>query len=290
MDVEKELPLVTIGMPCYNNGATISAAIQSIIRQTYEKWELLIVDDGSTDRSCEIARQFLDPRIRVIEDGKNQGRSVRRNQAARMGTGMFYACMDSDDLSYPQRIEKQVAFLQEHQEIDLLGTAVLVFDKNGKANGRLDYKVEHEEICSKPWAGIRLAGATFMGRREWFITNAYREDLNRAEDQELLLRTYRNSRFYCLPELLYAYRVEGLQVKKIWNDRYILGKELIRHSLRYGAWGNAVYALIGQITKGMIDGFAIKSGLEYKILRHRAKPIAENECNKWGQLWRDCSG
>src|SRR4051812_47547353 len=113
------MPLVSIAMPVRDSQRTLPVALRSIVSQTYPNWELLLFDDGSTDRTLEIARSFADDRIKIVSDGRGRGMTVRLNQAARVASGKYYARMDGDDAAYPQRLERQVAYLESHPEVDL---------------------------------------------------------------------------------------------------------------------------------------------------------------------------
>ena len=105
--------LVSIVMPNYNSEKYVRATIQSVIAQTYQNWELLFVDDCSTDHSLDIVRAFGDPRIKIFENEKNSGAAVSRNYALRMAQGKWIAFLDSDDLWEPEKLEKQLAFMVE---------------------------------------------------------------------------------------------------------------------------------------------------------------------------------
>src|ERR1700747_664207 len=119
-------PLVSVGMPVLNCERTLEVAIRSILQQTYENWQMVLVDDGSKDRTVEIARSFTDERSRVIADGFHRGLSARLNQAIILSMGEYFARMDGDDVSYPQRFDAQVRYLEEHPRVDLLGAGILV--------------------------------------------------------------------------------------------------------------------------------------------------------------------
>ena len=107
--------LVSIVMPSYNTGKYIKESIESVLAQTYDNWELIIVDDCSTDNSDEIIKLFLyDSRIRYFKNEVNSGAAVSRNKALREAKGKWIAFLDSDDLWHPQKLEKQIAFMEEN--------------------------------------------------------------------------------------------------------------------------------------------------------------------------------
>src|SRR5580704_14644764 len=112
-------PLITVALPVYNAGGYLRPAVQSILRQTYTNWELLVMDDGSTDGSLETVADILDPRITLIRGGSNEGTAVRQNQAIDLAKGQLLARMDQDDVSYPGRFASQVALLRGRPEVDL---------------------------------------------------------------------------------------------------------------------------------------------------------------------------
>ena len=118
-------PLVTIGLPCYNVEVTVLDTVRSVLAQTLNDWELVIVDDGSTDATLELVERIEDPRVRVLSDGVNKGRSVRLNDLHREARGKYVARMDADDLMFPQRLEKQVEFLEANPDIDLVGSGLV---------------------------------------------------------------------------------------------------------------------------------------------------------------------
>ncbi len=97
------MPLISIAMPVYNCETTVAASLRSILLQSYPRWELLVIDDGSTDATLEIVRGFQDPRIRIVADGEHRLLPCRLNQAIAMARGQFFARMDGDDIAYPAR-------------------------------------------------------------------------------------------------------------------------------------------------------------------------------------------
>jgi glycosyltransferase involved in cell wall biosynthesis len=271
-------------MSVRNCESTLRTALGSIVQQTYPHWELWLLDDGSTDGTLHAARQFEDPRIHLITDGKNMGLAARLNQAVGLAQGHYFARMDGDDICYPDRIERQVAFLESRPDIDLLGCGAIVFDGSGRAVGRLPLKLEHAEICARPWAGFYLAHPTWMGRMEWFRKHPYRQDALRAQDQDLLLRTYRHSHFAALSDTLLGYRQEALSMSRILRGRYHFSRALFRQMIEGRDWKLA-RGLIEQPVKGLIDMFAVGTGLNYRLLRHRAIPIDEKVCAAWEDVW-----
>lgn len=124
--------LISVIMPVYNAENYIEEAINSILKQSYSFFELIIVDDCGTDNSMNIVSQLKDQRIRILHNDINRGIAYSRNRAIEESNGKYIAIMDDDDISHLQRFEKQAAFLDEHPEIDVLGGAVEAIDADGK--------------------------------------------------------------------------------------------------------------------------------------------------------------
>ncbi|NGP46765.1 glycosyltransferase family 2 protein [Bacillaceae bacterium SIJ1] len=122
---------VTVLMPVYNGAKYLSEAIESILNQTYKEFDLLIINDGSTDNSEEIINRFSDDRIKYIANDKNIGLIRTLNKGICLVRSEYIARMDADDISLPMRLEKQIKFMDEHQDIAVSGTSVLVFNEKG---------------------------------------------------------------------------------------------------------------------------------------------------------------
>ncbi|MFN3597234.1 MAG: glycosyltransferase family 2 protein [Rubricoccaceae bacterium] len=198
--------LVTIGLPFFNAERTLEATISSVLRQDYDDWELLLVDDGSSDRSLEIARSFDDVRIRVRSDDRNRGLVDRLNQITAEARGDLVARMDSDDLMMPNRLSTQVATMMAEPDVDVCYGQAYVID-------------EHDRIL-----GIRARGQaaglvgivsgiihpTVMARRAWMRANPYDARFVRGEDHELWSRTVRTGSFRKIERPLLFYRDPGV--------------------------------------------------------------------------------
>jgi glycosyltransferase involved in cell wall biosynthesis len=126
-------PKVSVILPVYNQEKLIALTIESVLAQTYTNFELVILDDGSTDNTASILKQYAekDERIRTYFH-KNEGRAKATNKVANLATGEILALLDADDLMLPERLQKQVAFLQANPEIQSCGSHCLYIDENGK--------------------------------------------------------------------------------------------------------------------------------------------------------------
>lgn len=201
-------PTVTIAMPVFNGGTQLGAALASILAQTFTDWELLLIDDGSSDGAIAALPANLDLRICILSDGTNVGLAARLNQAIDMARGKYFARMDHDDITHPERIEQQVRFMEANPGIDLLGAKCISVSESGEILGQFPFHATHSDICRRPWLGFYLPHPTWLGRIEWFRTNRYAQPAPfRCEDQELLLRAHDNSQYHALETTLLAYRV-----------------------------------------------------------------------------------
>jgi glycosyltransferase involved in cell wall biosynthesis len=285
--------MVSIGMPIFNCEKTLAIAIRSILNQTYANWELLLMEDGSSDNTSKIAQGFSDPRIFVFTDHLHKGLVRRLNQAVAMSSGKYFARMDADDVAYPERLEHQVEYLERHSGIDLLGCCMLVFKGDGIAIGSRPVRETHEEICQRPSDGFYIGHPTWMGRTPWFRTHPYDPKAVRAEDQVLLLRSHLNSCFACLPEILCGYRENRLVLGKILRGRYAFATAAFKESVEHKAYFSAIAAVLRQLGKAFADILAITTGLNYLLLAHRARPLNPASLQRWAEVWsqvRDSDG
>lgn len=202
--------LISIGIPFYNCEAFLADAIKSILAQSYKDWELILIDDGSTDRSLEIARSFQDSRIRVISDGQNKKLPFRLNQIIDEAKGDYIARMDADDMVDPYRLEKQIEILSKYKDIDLVSTGVASISNDNQIRGIRtynNYPLSKYNIIS---GNIGIVHASILVRKSWYLRNQYREGII-AEDYELWNRAFFNNDLKCykIAEPLYYYREDG---------------------------------------------------------------------------------
>ena len=211
-------PKVSVIMGIYNCEQTLREAVDSIRRQTYANWELILWDDGSTDGTYEKAKQCAaeDPdRIRVFHDGQNRRLSHALNECLHHATGELIARMDGDDLSRPDRLEKQVHYLQEHSEIDLVGTQMNRFDENGQTG------VLRAPLQPKPEMlrnGTPIHHATIMTYRSVYeALGGYTESemVEGVEDVDLWFRFFEKGfKAATLNEALYDVRMNQEALKR----------------------------------------------------------------------------
>jgi glycosyltransferase involved in cell wall biosynthesis len=273
----------------YNAAGTIGPALRSVLAQGCADWELILIDDGSTDDSLARARHYADARFRVVADGERRGLAARLNQAIELAHGRYFARMDADDIAYPERIARQRAFLEAYPEVDLIGTGMMVFTADGHPAGLYNVRSTHAEICARPLSGFYLAHPTWMGRIEWFRKWRYDPVCRKAQDQDLLLRAWRSSRYAALSEPLVGYRQDAVSVRKSWLGRYYFSRAILRQSAREGRLSAGVAAVAVQAAKLAADALAIGTGATRTLLRHRALPASDAEAERWHRVWVACA-
>ncbi len=271
-------PVVTIGIPFYNAEEYLSDAIKSIFAQTFQDWELILVDDGSTDSSLEIANSIKDPRVRVISDGQNKKLPARLNQIAKEARGKYIARMDADDLCSPSRIEKQLELFAEDPSLDVVGTGMIYLDENDVPLGCYIAPPKHSEICSQPYRTFRLGHGTTIAKKSWLQKNRYSESTPLAQDFNLWLRTYKHSKFGNVPEALYYYRREySFNHKKCFKDRRVCAKFLFKYYRERNGLSTAVYAALMQYIKLTAGLLICVIWSKRKLIERRYKPISSEE-------------
>lgn len=218
--------LISIGIPFYNAEKYLKFAIQSVIAQSYQNWELILVDDGSSDNSLKIAQEFAlkDARIRVICDGKNRKLPYRLNQLIIESKGDFIARMDADDIMHPDRLKIELSFLIENQHYDLVSGGIISIDHKNNVIGMR--AVNKLITISKDSGSYPIVHPTVMARKDWYLRNFYSLDYPRAEDYELWCRTSSvdDLKIAILPNILLFYREFGnIDPNKLinsYNDGY----------------------------------------------------------------------
>jgi glycosyltransferase involved in cell wall biosynthesis len=199
-------------MPVYKNEAHIAEAIDSILGQTYEDFELVISNDGSPDGCHKIIERFADQDSRIVSLSreKNQGIVFTRNELTDQAKGEWLATMDADDISLPDRFERQMAFIDENPEYDVVGASALLIDPEGNPMCEMGGGLSHEAIDShhmKTETGAAFVSPTSFIRVEALRTiGGYRAEGRHAEDFDLMLRLAEKGKICTMPETLLLYR------------------------------------------------------------------------------------
>lgn len=260
--LSSDTPVVSIGMPIFNAGRYLRCAVLSILEQSFSQWELIIIDDASSDGSLDSIQDLGDPRIKIIQGTENLGLAARLNEIIGMARGKYFARMDQDDISHPERLGRQLEFLESHPEVDVVGARCLLINGQSQPLGVLLFPTEHEQICRRPWRSILLPHPTWMGKVEWFRRNRYRSPGPYfCEDQELLLRTHRAARFALLQDCCLAYRVRGPIARgKLFRTRATLAALQVGNFMRHGELLSALKSVVFFSAKCLHDWFGPLAG------------------------------
>ncbi|WP_343530706.1 glycosyltransferase family 2 protein [Pedobacter sp.] len=211
-------PTVTVFMAVYNGEKYIKEAIESVLNQSYTDFELLIVNDGSTDGTLNIIAGFVDPRIRLLHNDGNKGLTYTRNHGVREARGKYFAILDSDDIAMPKRLKLQVEFMENHPSVAICGGQAVFID--GQSNEMTGYRVPIGENISH-WLVIHNA---FINSTLMIKTSVMREmggyrEMAPAEDYDLSFRISFKYQVANLSEKLVAYREHGNNISRLQTEK-----------------------------------------------------------------------
>lgn len=211
-------PRVSVLMPLYNGEKYVKKAIESILNQTYTNFELLLIDDCSTDSTMDIVNDFKDERIRIIKNGKNSGISYSRNVGLKEALGEYIALMDDDDISVKNRLQLQVDFLDSNQDIDVVGGRYGIIDED-------DNIVNVNELALKNPKYVRaslnfydpIGNGSTMFRAKFIRDNniKYEEQCLGMEDYKFWIDCSLVGKISSIPQILYYWRnISGNETSK----------------------------------------------------------------------------
>ena len=213
--MSENFPLISVLMPAYNSEKYIAEAIQSILNQTFQNFEFHIINDGSSDGTAGVIDSFNDPRIVKSHEPKNRGLVATRNALIGRARGKYIAYLDNDDIAFPDRLEKQLAFL-EADKADLCSGAYQTF--NMETGKRRNSKERYTDSDIKALISVYcpLCNPAVMGRTEIFKKFPYKSGNDHAEDyslwQEIALAGYRLAN---LKDQLITYRIHPKQISRL---------------------------------------------------------------------------
>ena len=226
-------PLISVVLPVYNAEKYLTQSIESVLTQTYQNFELLLIDDGSTDKSKEIMYSYHDDRIKILLNKYNRGLVYSLNKGIKYAQGKYIARMDADDICLPQRFQYQVKYMEGHPEVDVCGTCIEAFSAQG--SWVISYPQDDKQIKSKMFFGCAFAHPTVMMRRKTLLDNAYRysDDFLYAEDYDLWCRMMKRCKFYNIPRVLLKYRVgTTTKISDVHSERQKrLTEEIIKRNI-----------------------------------------------------------
>ncbi|MFA5173388.1 MAG: glycosyltransferase [Candidatus Paceibacterota bacterium] len=207
----KSNPKISVLMSVYDGAKYLEESIKSIQNQTFSDFEFIIVNDASTDNSLEIIKNFSDPRIIILNNPKNLGLTKSLNIGLKQASGEYIARLDADDLSFPERLEKQLSFMEKNEDFALVGSSAVLINEEGKIVGKKNKPIEFFEIkfhslLKNPF----LHPSLFFKKEILAKVGNYNENFSFAQDYELTSRLinlgYKVSN---LSEPLIKYRLEN---------------------------------------------------------------------------------
>ena len=250
-------PLVTVIVPCFEDGATLPMALASLGAQSWEEWECVVVDDGSREGVGPVVEAFGDRRMRVVTLSENRGRSAARQVALEEAKGEYVAMLDADDWYYPGKLGRQVEILEARRELSALSMGMAVVDRQEGLAGVRAFAVEELEVFEgQRGEPPKMAFGAVMMRGEVAKRERFDVGLERSEDWDYLMRALDGRLYGVLGEVGYVYREEysarrmeearvGFRCqRKIFRDRIwaapgAAGREYLKSVVKSGIYGVA---------------------------------------------------
>lgn len=213
--------LVSVIVSVYNCKQYIEEMLSSILEQTISDWELIIVDDASTDGTWEILQKYSDSRIFLLRNEQNEGLTKNLNKAIKRAKGKYLVRMDGDDIALPNRLERQIDYMEKHTEVVLSGGAMKAF---GKSSLLCQKETDEEKIRVQMLFDAVIFHPTFIIRREALEINEilYNENLQYAQDYNMTFCLSKVGRIANISDVLIKYRVHDLQVSVEKRDKQII--------------------------------------------------------------------
>lgn len=224
--------MISIALPVYNGEKYIAECLDSLLAQTYEDFEIILIDDCSTDDTAQIVAGYDDTRIRYYKNEKNLGIVHTLNKAFGLCRGEYIARMDADDIAMPQRLEKQLELMERNPE---LGIVSVWFQMFGDVDCSVHYAVEPKEIACRLLFSLQLLHPGWLMRRRLVDEGlAYREEYRYAEDWDFLVRAARTVGLGNVPRELMRYRINPGQLSNVYNaPQQAAANRVARDQLEY---------------------------------------------------------
>lgn len=221
------MPKVSVIIPVFNARLYLVEALDSIIAQTFSDWELIIINDGSTDGSKDIIDQYQDKRIKYIENDTNLGLIASLNKAIDFCSGEYIARMDADDIAMPDRLRKQVEFLNTHPDYVLCGTNALVINNSGEQIGKIRNLTDNKYLQINLLFSDPFIHPSMMIRRSALTENKYNPLYKHVEDYELWCRIAKLGKIANIKDDLLKYRWHDTNVSVVYKDEQLQLKDKI---------------------------------------------------------------
>jgi glycosyltransferase involved in cell wall biosynthesis len=251
--------MITVILSTYNDEQTISQAINSILNQSYVNFELIIINDCSTDKTKEIIQSFDDGRLVYVENNRNIGRSRSRNKGIKMAKGKYIAIMDGDDISAISRFEVQVNYLINNPNIDLVASNVIYFYRD-RVVGTSKLTLHKLNIFNFYLRASEMPHPTWMARVNFFKKFKYDSKMDQSEDSDLLFRARLTSKYSLLKEHLVFYRIPNkIEIRYKLNQVYLLFLSRISHIYHQKTFFYFPLILAGLLTSSIFYIFGFKT-------------------------------
>lgn len=225
--------VVSILMSVYNGEAYLQEAIDSMLNQTFQNFEFIIVDDASTDSSYDILNGYKDERIKLIHNRENIGLTKCLNKALRYAKGKYIARMDADDICMPTRLEKQICYMERHEKVALVSCSYMEF---GESNRKNFIQLNELQIKGQLLYGSVLPHPGFMFKRELYSKYGirYNEKMKYAQDYDFQVRVARRFEVACMSDILIKYRVSDKQIsRQKWQEQQEYANRVRQYQFYY---------------------------------------------------------
>lgn len=281
-----EKVLVSVNMIAYNASKYIAESIESVILQTFPHWELIVVDDGSTDDTLTIAKAYAakDERVRVYSNGQNEGIVYTRNRALHYSSGKYVAVLDSDDIALPDRLEKQMNFMEQNPVYDLIGSAFYFIDSDGVEIGK-------GELNAKPshFPAILMFDNFFLHSSVMMKTVLAKKYLYRpllkgfspCEEYHLYVDIAKDGKVWNLPDYLVKYREHGQGISKTRVDMidYYRNSVILDQLKNLGVFPSNIELTLHKMSRAAYEGLdyvqvkEIKQWLELLVKKNSERKV-----------------
>jgi glycosyltransferase involved in cell wall biosynthesis len=272
-------------MPYYNAAKTLPLALASLIAQTYENWECILVDDGSTDCPLPIIEQAHDRRIKYFRLDKNMGRGMARQVALDHATGSYLCMLDADDWLYPSKLQRQVEVMQQEPDLALVSSGIAIVNTQNEIVGvRCKGAPDSEMTTSGPLTRLAppsVAFAPCMIRMGIAKQVRFDPSLRRSEDADFLLRILLDHSYYVLPDVLYVYAEYVWATQDIWDGHKYRMRMFRKYSQRFPL--SSLVNVGKTAAKLAMYRIVFALGLEKWMIARRSEPPTAEEANHFEQ-------
>ncbi len=282
-------PLVSILMNCYNGEKYLRPALESVLAQKYENWELIFWDNQSTDHSAAIMKSFNDPRLKYFYAPQHTELGIARIEAFQQCHGDFVAILDADDISHPHRLKRQVEFLENHPQVALVGSWAQCIDENGNIISELKPPSEPDTLSdSLGWTNPIIHSSTLYRRQAALQVGGYSKDLVHSSDFGLILALAPHFKIAVIEDFLCQLRIVSTSMSRSKKYQRIVGQENLilferaKHFLKLSPKAlqlNRRAQAIAKIRLGIADFF---NGYRYQGFKCIIKTVLNEPSVLWG--------